>query len=126
MVDEKKSAPKQFKIHYIKSNAFRVILAEGVHGGITPNGKIQFAFYNERLPIPQMTVHELEPLGENAVRLKEEIKEMRVGRDGIIREVEAEILMDVKHAEVMLNWLKDHIDKVNELMKEEHGHNSSQ
>lgn len=94
--------------HYIKSNAFRVIHADGVQGGLTPNLKVQMALFNERMPIPRQIVHNVKSgPGEGSFELGDEVE--RSVRDGIVREVEAEVLMDPIVAERVANWLLEKV-----------------
>lgn len=115
------SKTREFTVHYIKSNTFRVIYAEGAHGGISPNGKIQMGLYNERHPIPQQTQHVVEEVGEHAVKIGKEIVEKRKGRTGVIREVEAEILMDFEAAKRIGEWLVEQAAVSQRLRKEVEG-----
>ena len=93
--------------HYIKSNLFRVIHADGAWGGITPKLKIQMALFSERNPIPQQTVQEV----TEADTLGDERKAERVSRKGVIREVEAEVVMDVETAESLAEFLNSRVDE---------------
>lgn len=43
----------QIRFNYIKSAQFRVIHADGAIGGVTPNGFIHMALFNERAAIPR-------------------------------------------------------------------------
>jgi hypothetical protein len=92
--------------HYIKSNSFRVIQAQGAIGGPSPKGKgIQMAVFNERFSIPQKTTFKIAK-----GKLDEEIS--RVDRGGIVREVEAEIVMSLEDAEAIATWLAENIKTV--------------
>ncbi len=115
------SKTREISIHYIKSNTFRVIYAEGAHGGLSPNGKIQMGLYNERQPIPQQTQHAIEQVGKHAVKVGKEIVEKRIGRTGVVREVETEILMDVGAAKLIGQWLLDQVAAVDRLREEVEG-----
>ncbi len=112
---------KEISVHYIKSNTFRVIYAEGAQGGLSPNGKIQMALYNERQPIPQQTQHAIEQVGKHAVKVGKEIVEKRIGRTGLVREVEAEILMDAVAAKRIGEWLLEHAAAFEQLREEVEG-----
>ena len=89
--------------HYIKSPGFRSVHADGVWGGATPRGYITMSFYSERFPIPQKLVFEHTPEG----RLGKEIS--RQSRDGLIREVDVEVMMDLEMAKSFRVWLDDKI-----------------
>src|SRR5689334_13361084 len=95
----------RIRFDFIKSNYFRVIHVDGIHGGITPHGLIQLAVFSDRLPIPQQTVHEL----IDHKTLGKELPDERIARDAIIREVEAELLMDLGTAEKLNEWLAHRI-----------------
>ncbi len=102
--------PDQVRFHYLKSDFFRVLHVDGVHGGISPRGQIQMAVFNERLPIPQQSVYKLVDGG-----LGEEISDERIQKEGIIREVEAELLMSVDTARSLVAWLKEKIELIEKL-----------
>ncbi len=95
------------EFQYIKANNFGVVHADGVWGGITPRGYISMSFFSERHPIPQKLVHEIEDgrIG------KERSRETRAG---IIREVNAEVLVDLTMAKSFRDWLDE---KINHLEK---------
>ena len=89
---------------YIKSNQFRVIRVDGVHGGLAPKAHvIQMAFFSERRPIPKKETFQLKEgkLGEQIAKEQ---------RDAIIREVEIEALMDLETAKAVSKWLEEKID----------------
>ena len=46
-------------LDYIKGQFFRVVHADGIIGGSTPQGQLHIAFYSERPPIPKRTVHQV-------------------------------------------------------------------
>jgi hypothetical protein len=102
--------PSTLSFHHIKSNYFRVIHADGVWGGVTPHLDIQMAFFSERTPIPQLVKHSVGPDG-----LGEELKSERVAREGIVREIEASIVVDVEVAKVLRAWLDDKIKQAEEI-----------
>ncbi len=96
---------------YIKSNQFRVVRVDGVHGGIAPNGHtIQMALFSERAPIPKRETYKLKQgkLGERTAVEQ---------RDAIIREVEVEALIDIETAKRIAEWLKGKIDVADKLRK---------
>ena len=95
--------PSSFEFHYLKSNSFRVVHCDGVWGGTTPRGYITMSFYSERAPIPRRIIHEFKPEG---------ILGQETGRDsreGIIREVEVEVMMDLAVAKSLIPWLEEKI-----------------
>ena len=46
-------------LDHIKGQFFRVVHADGIIGGSTPQGQLHIAFYSERPPIPKRTVHQV-------------------------------------------------------------------
>jgi hypothetical protein len=111
----KESAPAPtVAFHFIKSNQFRVIRVDGGHGGVTPSGQVQIAFYSERLPIPQKTVHRLTPEG-----LEDTPVEV-VSREGLVREVEVEAVMDVGTARSVADFLLKRAQEAETQMRAAH------
>ena len=100
-----KNPSSSITFHYIKSNEFRVIHADGVWGGATPRSYITMSFYSERVPIPQTITHEVKEgiLGS---------EQNRSSKDGIIREVEVEVMIDLVMAKSLIPWLQEKIDQL--------------
>ena len=63
------------------------------------------AIYNERHAIPREMVQEIKPDGT----LGEVIQSETVVREGIVREMEVDVLMNVEVAKGVINWLEDKI-----------------
>lgn len=95
---------RSIKFDYIKSNLFRVITADGASATLTPQGKIFLSLFNERFPIPRQVIHEILPDGT----LGEEIE--KVSRDGLVREVEIGVIIDIKLAEGLFEILSQIIE----------------
>jgi hypothetical protein len=112
--EPKEDAPKRVSFHFIKSNSFRVIHVDGAHGGINPNLMIQMALFSERIPIPQRSVQEIRPDGS----LGDEIWEERIAREGLIREVEVEAIMDLGTARSIIQWLTEHAQRLEEIHRQ--------
>jgi len=106
--------PEKIRYNYIKSNYFRIVHVDGGHGGITPHGQIMFSVYNERAPIPQVTVHKIEKDG----KIGEENRAERVSKEGLVREVEIGLLMDLSTAENIHRWFGQKIDELKGLLKQ--------
>jgi hypothetical protein len=96
--------PSSVTLNYIKSNYFRVIHADGAIGGFTPKGEMFVSLYSERPPLPDVTVQAV----ENG-QLGPEIIEHRRGTEGILREVEVGVVMDVNVAKALVAWLTERI-----------------
>jgi hypothetical protein len=104
----------QVRFDFIKSNLFRVIHVDGVIGGVSPNRKIHFSVWNERWPIPKQVSYKLGPEG----RRGEEIKEERVSRDAVVREVEVHLIMDLVTARNFHGWLGEKISIAEDIAKD--------
>jgi len=94
------------KFDYIKGNYFRVVHVDGAFGGNSPKGDIRMSVWNERWPIPKQTTYKLQECG----KVGDEIREDRISRGAVVREVEVELVMDVEVAKNIRNWLNDKID----------------
>lgn len=87
--------------HYIKSNLFRVIHLDGVIGSITPTQFIHMALYSERPAIPQRMTH---PVSMKA-GLGEPIASETVSREGYVREIDMDVMMNLASAQALHGWL---------------------
>jgi len=92
-------------ISYIKSAQFRVVHMDGALGGITPTGNIHLAVYSERPAIPQVVVY-----GVANGALGDPISQE--GRAGVVRELEADLMMSRAAAEGLRNWLDEQIQQL--------------
>ena len=84
----------QMPIHFIKSSHFRVIHASGVWYGGDAQQNLHLSFFNERSPIPQEVVLNLNEQG--AVLGEDESK--RKIKEGFVREVEVDIIFSLPSA----------------------------
>ena len=101
---------KRIKLNYIKGSLFRVIHSDGVIGGPSPNGRgIHMSLWSERAPIPLQVIHELDDQGHMGKEVE------RVQRDGIVREVEVDIVITLDTAEAMANWLNNQVASLKKL-----------
>jgi hypothetical protein len=98
MVDKKADTPAatgdRIVLEYIKSQYFRVIHADGAIGGPTPSGHIHLALFSERSAIPRRLVAPVE-----AGKMGDFIQEETVVRDGMIREMDVDVMMSLSAAE---------------------------
>lgn len=100
--------PKQISFHYIKSNFFRTVHSDGVLGGLTPFADIIMNFYSERQAIPTRVVQEIKP----DMTLGQEVE--KIVKDGVVREVEISISMNIQVAQALRDWLDTRIKEVQE------------
>jgi hypothetical protein len=99
MNDEKKSdqnvMPSEVAIHFIKGTQFRVAPANGAWFGADPQGNFHLTFYSERTPLPTKIIVKL---NENGQFMEEDFSK-RESRDGIVREMEVDIVMSIAAAQ---------------------------
>jgi len=107
--------PQGGRIGYdlMKSHLFRVIYADGVYGGLSPAGQIRMTLFNERYAIPTHMEHALSPHGH----VGEEDLSARVCRSNIVRELEADVVMNLETAKLLHSWLNDKISQLEEVLK---------
>jgi hypothetical protein len=106
--------PIKVRFHCVKSSAFRSIHADGVFGGVTPRLTIAATFYNERQPIPDQMVYAVKEDGTTG----DEIRDERISRDGFVRELEANVILDVNLAKALVIWLNEKIEVIEQRLKE--------
>ena len=101
--------PESMEFHYLKSGGFRVVHADGVWGGPTPRGYITMSFFSERAPIPRRISYKLNPSDgiPQALTLGKELA--RDGKEGFVREVEVEVMIDLPMAKSLIRWLADKV-----------------
>jgi hypothetical protein len=104
-----KPLPKEVEIHYLKTPSYRTYHVDGIFGGPTPTGMIYVEFFVQRQVTPQVIRQKVMPDGT----LGDEIS--REGKSGIIREVEAGMVMDVNTALLFKEWLEKNIKAIQEV-----------
>lgn len=105
--------PDRVNFDYIKGNSFRTVRPDGAIGALTPNGQVQLAFYSERQAIPQRIVYTLNDDGS----LGSEID--RIGRKGVVREVEVAITLDIDTAKAVIGFLEQLVTQAAKTKDEE-------
>lgn len=114
MPDGERKPPETVRFHYVKSPHFATVHVDGAIGGLTPRGLIHVALYAERAAIPTSTV---QPVLDG--RLGDELKDQRVGKEGVVRELQVDLVMDLAAAQSLQTWLADHIGTLAQLLKED-------
>lgn len=104
--------PTKIQFFYLKNALFRTLHVDGVVGGLTPRGLIHLAVYSERPAIPQIITQGITAEG----RLGEELS--REGKEGIVREIDADLLMSKATAVELRNWLSDRILELDQLQQQ--------
>lgn len=95
--------PKTIDINYLKIQNYRTYHVDGVFGGLTPSGKLYIELFVQRAVTPQIVTHEVTQTGV----LGKEVA--RIEKSGIIREIEAGLIMDIEVAKILRDWLNDKI-----------------
>jgi hypothetical protein len=98
-VAKKMLSSKTIDIYYKKTNNYRTYHVDGVFGGVTPRGKFYIELYIDRSPTPQTIRHKIDEDG----KIGDEVN--REGKEGIIREIEAGLIMDYDVARSIRDWL---------------------
>jgi hypothetical protein len=112
MADETKSAPDnptKIGIYYQRSRHYRTIHADGAQLGVTPRAAIQFTLFTDQRPMPEFVLHQINPDGN----LGEVIEEAK--KEGVIREVEANVVMDVATATSFVEKLQGVLEQIKSL-----------
>jgi hypothetical protein len=99
------SSSEKVRVEYVKSNLFRVSHVDGAFGGTSPRLELFISFYSERFPIPKVLTYEVSPAGMPG----EEVIAERESKSGIIREVEAGVILDLPAARAFAVWLNDKV-----------------
>jgi hypothetical protein len=104
--------PSSVKFHFIKSNFFRVVHADGAIGGLTPSRQIFISVYNERAAIPKVIEMNISPDGHLGKEISRESKE------GLVREMEMGIILNGHAAELLAETLLESVKALKESMRE--------
>jgi hypothetical protein len=102
----KKNEEDNIKIKYIFSDDYNAKYASGVYGGVTPSGEIVANFFFERHGLPISQVHTITPSNELGPVIQNEPEDLP---QTMVRVVENGIILNVKFAEVLINWLTDNV-----------------
>lgn len=105
--------PSEIPIHFVKGNHFRVAQASGAWFGTDPQGNFHLTFYSERLPLPKKIIFKLNEKGQF---LHEDITK-RESKDGIVREMEIDIVMSVAAAQGLAQLLTQNLQSAIEAAK---------
>ncbi len=99
--------------HYIKATDFRTVHVDGAIGGLTTKGFLHVSLFCERAAIPKKTTFNLLPDGH----LGEEVVEKRESKEGIVRQMEVDLIMNEETARDLRNWLDQSLEEFEERRK---------
>ncbi|WP_157887042.1 hypothetical protein [Hymenobacter sp. PAMC 26628] len=85
--------------HVVQSHDFKTSYASGIYSSVTPGGLINLSFYVDRLPLPDLMTFFVEnnTLGP---------EKARSARNGIVREVQQGVLLDMQTVKNVINSLQ--------------------
>jgi len=109
------SKKSEIEFHNKINSNYREIHVDGAHGGITSRNFINLSFYSERFPIPKSSKYEVNQdrtIG-NLMANSEDSK------NGIIREYEIGVYMDIRTASEIAYFLLDRVKELNKLNNSE-------
>lgn len=98
---------------------FREIHVDGAYGGLTPRGLINLNFFAERFPIPKSS--DFKVTGQS---ITEKIKDSDDSKEGIIREYEFGVYMDINTCKMIINLLTTKVIELENLIKEKDGNDT--
>jgi hypothetical protein len=99
---------KEIEFHYLKVTDYRTFHADGAVGGLTPKGGISITFFSERPAIPQSVTQALDESGQLGAEIR------RVGKKGLVRELECGVVMDKETAGRIHEWLGKQLATIEE------------
>lgn len=106
--------PQTLEFHQIKSADYRPHHVDGCLGSVTPSGHIHMVVYTEHTAIPQRLVHRVTPDG----KLGEEVESERIGKDGIVRDITAALVMTLPTAKRIHQWLGERVEDLTKVFQE--------
>jgi len=106
------STSRRLKFFYRAVSTCKTVRISGVWGGVTPALDIQMSLFHERIPLPDSDELELYPESQTAKQVKTNQSSI-----GVIREIEAVVLMSPETAKATAEWLLRKVEEANELSK---------
>lgn len=107
-------AKKQsIKFHYIRTPGYRNYHVDGIFGGITPKGLLHMDLFVERNPISSMVEQEITESGTPG-----KVIEKKIETDGIIRQIECGLIIDLNTAGSIRDWIDAKIKEFQKIVKE--------
>ena len=109
---KKKEKPERFIFKYVIPDGLKDLYVNGVHGGITPYGKIMMHLYSERQPLPKSVSH---PVIDHVIDMQD--GQVEVGGNAV-RLIQASVCMDIKTAISIRDWLTRRVEDAEERSNE--------
>lgn len=104
---------QQLQVHFVKGTCFRVVHANGVWYGGDNQGNLHLTFFNERSPLPKMVIVNLD---ERGMVVGEDVSK-RDSKQGIVREMEVDIVLSLQVAVDLYQSLGENIKAIQAIAK---------
>lgn len=101
------------KFRYEKNPEYKVIYANGAHGGITSRGEFRYELFIEYNKSPHEIIHSITPDG-----LGPEV-ERNPAEAPITRELQIGVIMSINQAKSVAHWILKNISDVEKVLKKE-------
>ena len=110
MSSEATSDSKKLRVFYQNAPFHRTVYVGGAWAGITPTGLVQVGLFNDLRPMPEMVTLDVvdDTVGQEIEKLE---------KQGVIREVEATVLMPLVVAKSLLPLIQQMIDQLEMIQK---------
>ena len=102
------------EFHYQKSSGYRTLHADGFWGGSTPRGLLAVSFFSERIPIPKTARRTI--ISQDGDQFVAGAEEVVVSLDGIVRQIESTVMMDLRTAQEFFVFLNEHVAQMERAM----------
>ena len=100
------SAEQNVRFKFTKSPSYKDIHIDGIWGGVHPGGYIRMAVFKDLSHLPNVVEYDVSQDGRLGTEISRELP------DGITREIEVDISMNLNVAILMRNWLNARIDEL--------------
>lgn len=115
MAESADSDETKIGIHYQRSRHYRTINADGAQFGITPRGNLQFTLFTDQAPLPEYVLHDVTPEG----KLGDPVEEVK--KEGIVREVAVNVIMDINTATAFMEVFQQILEKAQRIRRKVQG-----
>lgn len=105
----KNESTTSITFHFANSEHFREIYADGVWGGVILGGRIQMAIFRDRYYLPEHVEYDVRDDGVLGNEISRSVPE------GVSREIETNLIMNLNVAIDMRDWLTARINEVSNL-----------
>ncbi len=105
------AAPRETAtVFFAEAEDYRIVHADGIWGGVTPQLDVYMQFYTEFKEPPESVTYSID-----GQRLKED---SRTGREALVRQLQVGIMINVRTARALQAWLGDKIREADRATQE--------